>query len=337
MAAEARQLDAADVLERRRARLRELAGDATDLHDRHAERVGQHDGHLQDDAQLLADVDGRELLEALGAVAGLEQERIAGGDLGERRLERAGLAGEHQRRIAGDLLQRTIELTLIRPVGLLVGGVRLPRRWCPRLCHPRKANGSPCALRRTVSGAMRLAVGTMLSNRAHDPDSVRVTDGRRARCRDGRCDRSSGRTSDRAHRQRRDREREQRVAAVGGDAERALDVVVDDRAPRPVRRPTSIGSLAQLVRGANRTASPLPVADHDASRHPPPRRRRAVLRRSIVPVICRKPSRVLERVPAAVLGDVDAAALVAARGRARRSPLRGTGAVRSKSDEPRRR
>ena len=37
----------------------------------HTERVRQHDGHLQDDAQLLADVDSGELLEALGAVAGL--------------------------------------------------------------------------------------------------------------------------------------------------------------------------------------------------------------------------------------------------------------------------
>ena len=116
---------------RRRARLGELAGDATDLHDRHAERVGQHDRHLQDDAQLLTDVDRRELLEALGAVAGLQQERVAGGDLGQRRLQRAGLAGEHQRGIAGDLLQRPIELAQIGPVGLLIGGVRLPRRGCP--------------------------------------------------------------------------------------------------------------------------------------------------------------------------------------------------------------
>ena len=87
------------ALGRARAGLGELAGDAPDLHDRHAQRVRQHDRHLQDDAQLLPDVVGRELLEALGAVAGLEQERVAGGDLGERRLQRAGLAGEHQRGI----------------------------------------------------------------------------------------------------------------------------------------------------------------------------------------------------------------------------------------------
>ena len=76
------QVDVADALGRARAGLGELAGDAADLHDRHAHRVGQHDRHLQDDAQLLPDVVGGELLEALGAVAGLEQEGVAGGDLG---------------------------------------------------------------------------------------------------------------------------------------------------------------------------------------------------------------------------------------------------------------
>ena len=135
VAAEARQVEVADPLEGRGARLGELAGDAPDLDDRHAERIGQHDRHLQDDAQLLADVDRRELLEALGAVAGLQQERVAGGDVAERGLQRAGLAGEHQRGIGGDLLQRPIEVALIGPLGLLLGRERLPRRRSPRLCH----------------------------------------------------------------------------------------------------------------------------------------------------------------------------------------------------------
>ena len=98
MAAERRQLEVADGLGGRGAGLGELAGDAADLHDRHADGVGEHDGHLQDDAQLLSDVVGGELLEALGAVAGLEQEGVAGGDLGEFGLQGAGLAGEHERR-----------------------------------------------------------------------------------------------------------------------------------------------------------------------------------------------------------------------------------------------
>ena len=83
VAAEGGQVDVADALGGARAGLGELPGDAPDLDDRDPHRVRHHDGHLQDDAQLLADVVGGELLEALGAVAGLEQEGVAGGDLGE--------------------------------------------------------------------------------------------------------------------------------------------------------------------------------------------------------------------------------------------------------------
>ena len=69
---EAGQLHLADLLERRRARFGELASHAAYLHHGHAERIGEHHGHLQDDAQLFADVVGRELFEALGAIAGLQ-------------------------------------------------------------------------------------------------------------------------------------------------------------------------------------------------------------------------------------------------------------------------
>ena len=83
VAAERGEIDITDALCRAGPGLGELAGDPTDLHDRDPHRVRQHDGHLEDDAQLLPDVVGRELLERLGAVAGLEQERTAGGDLGQ--------------------------------------------------------------------------------------------------------------------------------------------------------------------------------------------------------------------------------------------------------------
>ena len=42
--------------------------------------------------------------EALGAVAALQQETLAGGDAAERLLQIARLAGKHQRRIARKLL-----------------------------------------------------------------------------------------------------------------------------------------------------------------------------------------------------------------------------------------
>ncbi len=61
-------------------------GDAADLHDGHAGAVRQHDGHLEDDFELVADVVGGEVVEGLGAVAGLQDERSPGRDLGERAL-----------------------------------------------------------------------------------------------------------------------------------------------------------------------------------------------------------------------------------------------------------
>ena len=138
VAAEHRQLDVADALGGTRARLGELTGDATDLDDRDTHRVRHHDGHLQDDPELLADVVGGELLEALGAVTGLQQEGVAGGDLGERRLQRPRLAGEHERREAGDRLEGAVQLIAVGPVRLLLRRAVLPRRRRPRL-HEREA------------------------------------------------------------------------------------------------------------------------------------------------------------------------------------------------------
>ena len=135
VATEAGDADVADLLERRRAGLGELPGDAPDLHRRHAERVGQDDRHLQDDLELLADVDRGELLEALGAVAGLDEEGVARGDLAERGLQGTCLAGEHQRRVRADLLQSPVERAGIGPLGLLLGEARLPRGWSPRRSH----------------------------------------------------------------------------------------------------------------------------------------------------------------------------------------------------------
>ena len=58
--AKRRQIRIADALDRRGAGLRELPGDAADLHDRHPRRVRQHHGHLEDDPQLLPDARLRE-------------------------------------------------------------------------------------------------------------------------------------------------------------------------------------------------------------------------------------------------------------------------------------
>ena len=77
VAAIGRQGDAVDRLEVGRARLGELAGDAADLHDRRGGGEGHHHRHLQEHAEEIADVVGRMFAEALGAIAALQQERLA--------------------------------------------------------------------------------------------------------------------------------------------------------------------------------------------------------------------------------------------------------------------
>ena len=99
-----------------------------DLHHRHPGAVGEHDRHLQDDAELVADVVGAEVVEALGAIAGLEQKRPPGRDLGQGGGEVAGLPGEHQRRKAGQLFERLVEGGLIGPGRLLIGRMVAPGR-----------------------------------------------------------------------------------------------------------------------------------------------------------------------------------------------------------------
>lgn len=80
------------------AGLGELAREAADLHHRAGGAVGEHDRHLQEDAERVPDVVRVELGEAFRAVAALKQEGAAGRDVGERRLEAPRLAGEDERR-----------------------------------------------------------------------------------------------------------------------------------------------------------------------------------------------------------------------------------------------
>ena len=86
-----------------RAGLGELAGDPSDLHDRDPAGVGEHDRHLEDDFEPVADRVGR-ALERLGAVAGLEEKGFAAADAGQLLGEVASLAGEHERGLVAELL-----------------------------------------------------------------------------------------------------------------------------------------------------------------------------------------------------------------------------------------
>ena len=147
VAAIGRQRDAIDRLDVRRARLGELAGDAADLHDRRGRGEGHHHRHLQEDAEEIADVVGRMLGEALGAIAALQQERLARHGLAERALELARLAGEHQRGIAGELALDLAER----------GRVGIDRRLLDRLAPP--AFRTPTNLRHDPTPRPRPARG----------------------------------------------------------------------------------------------------------------------------------------------------------------------------------
>ena len=95
IAAIAGQCRVALSLRIRGARLGELARHATDFDHRHPGFEGEHDGHLQDDPEQVADIVGGEVLEALGAIATLHQESSASRNIGERGAQAAGLAGKN--------------------------------------------------------------------------------------------------------------------------------------------------------------------------------------------------------------------------------------------------
>src|SRR6185437_6149700 len=135
VAAIAWQLDAVALLDRRGARLGELAGDAADLHHRQRGRISEHDRHLQEHAEEVADVVGAVLGEALGAVAALQQESLAVGNAGELLFQAASLAGENQRRKGRELLLDVVEGPKVRVLGNLLDRLLAPAIGRPTLGH----------------------------------------------------------------------------------------------------------------------------------------------------------------------------------------------------------
>ena len=126
VAAERREGHTVDRLVIGRAGLGELPGDATDLHDRHAGGVHEHDGHLQHDLELVADGISGERVEGFGAIARLEQEGPSTGDPGEIRGELAGLTGEDQGRKGAEHSHCGVEFGWIGPHRLLDGREQPP-------------------------------------------------------------------------------------------------------------------------------------------------------------------------------------------------------------------
>ena len=150
VAAISRQRDAVDGLEVRRARLGELAGDPPDLDDRRGGGERHHHRHLQEHPEEIADIVGRMLAEALGAIPALQQERASAGRLAERLFEFARFPGEDQRRIAGKLTlgvgeRRTVPVNRRLRNRLHAPGLRGPTlvRHYPCLSKRRRAASPP--------------------------------------------------------------------------------------------------------------------------------------------------------------------------------------------------
>jgi len=76
--------------------------------------------------------------EAFRAVPALQQKRLAFHRLGQRRLQVAGLARKHQRRMGPQPAQDSVQRRLVRIFRHLTGGPVLPTLRGPALGHGQK-------------------------------------------------------------------------------------------------------------------------------------------------------------------------------------------------------
>ena len=152
VAAVARQRHAVLRLVVGAARLRVLAGHAADANDRLLEPHEHHERHLQQDLQLLHDVVRRALVEALGAIAALQQERFAALRLRELRLQVLDFPRRHDRRQPAELREHALQVGAIAIRGLLRRVPALPARGVPigRNLGLRHDARAPCATPRTI-------------------------------------------------------------------------------------------------------------------------------------------------------------------------------------------
>ncbi len=98
-------------------------------------------------------------MEGLGAVAGLEKEGPASRHLGQGPAQGPGLAGEDERREGGKDLEGLLEGVVVRPIRLLLGGPRPPRRGSP-FVHALNRTGAPGESKSiTLLSTWRRAIG----------------------------------------------------------------------------------------------------------------------------------------------------------------------------------
>ena len=136
VAAVGREGHAVAGLEVGAARLGVLPGQPAELHHRHGRGVGQHDRHLEQHPQLVADVVGGDAGEGLGAVAALEQEGLAAGDRGDLGGQVVALAGEDERRRGPQSGHRSVDRPGVGVVRLLEGPERVQRSRVGDGAHP---------------------------------------------------------------------------------------------------------------------------------------------------------------------------------------------------------
>ncbi|QTK78540.1 hypothetical protein AT6N2_C0675 [Agrobacterium tumefaciens] len=118
-----------------RARLGELAGNASHLHHGQLCTVGQHHGHLQEGAEEVTDIVRAVLEEAFGAIAALQQEGVAFCHIGELFFQAAGFTCKDQRRIGRKRGFRRSKCCRIRIFGNLLDRFLPPAAGGPILCH----------------------------------------------------------------------------------------------------------------------------------------------------------------------------------------------------------
>ena len=111
----------AERIQRGRARLGVLAGDPGHLDHRHRRAVGEHHGHLQQGADVAPDVRLGVVDVGLGAVAALQQERLAAGHRGQLVGQLVDLAGHRHRRHRLQHRPDGQHLLGVRPLRLLRG------------------------------------------------------------------------------------------------------------------------------------------------------------------------------------------------------------------------
>ncbi len=135
VAAIGRQRHLALLFDVGRARLGELPGEPPDLDHRHPAAKGQHHRHLQQHLEHVADVVGVELGEAFGAIAALQQERLALRDGREPLLQAPRLAGENEGRVVA---QRVLDAAQRAGIGIsrdLADRPVAPARQGPGIAH----------------------------------------------------------------------------------------------------------------------------------------------------------------------------------------------------------